>query len=45
MASIAAESGFSWEFLWARPQNQQLRALRKNPNVLMEGDEVFIPER
>lgn len=43
MASIADEYGFFWETLWALPQNAALKAKRKNPNVLMVGDEVKIP--
>jgi len=45
MISIAAQYGFDWQILWAHPQNQELKELRKNPNVLLEGDQVYIPER
>lgn len=44
LPSIATTSGFTWETLWDRPENAELKALRKNPNTLREGDEVFIPE-
>jgi hypothetical protein len=42
--SIADLHGFFWEALWEHPNNQPLRELRDDPNVLMEGDTVFIPE-
>ena len=44
MASIAAAYGFFWQTLWALPDNATLRELRCNPNVLLQGDEVVIPE-
>jgi hypothetical protein len=43
MASLAKQYGFIWEQLWEHPNNAELKALRKNPNVLLEGDTVFIP--
>jgi len=43
---IAEKHGFSsYDLLWQRPENAQLKTLRRNPNVLAPGDEVFIPER
>jgi hypothetical protein len=45
ISSIANQFGFFWRTLWFHPQNAQLRSLRKNPNVLMEGDNVFIPTK
>jgi hypothetical protein len=44
MASIAIETGFFWQTLWDRPENSALKQLRQNPNVLLEGDDVFIPD-
>lgn len=44
-ASIAAEHGFFVETLWNLPENAELRASRPSPYVLVEGDEVFIPDR
>jgi hypothetical protein len=44
MSSIAFENGFLWKTLWNLPQNAALKAKRKNPNVLMPGDVVYIPD-
>jgi hypothetical protein len=45
MSSIAFRYGFAPETVWNRPENDALRVLRKNPNVLFGGDEVFVPDR
>lgn len=42
--SIAKEHGFLWKTIWDHPQNAGLKNLRKDPSVLFEGDEVFVPE-
>lgn len=44
MSSIAFENGFFWKTLWNLPENAALKTLRKNPNVLMTGDVVYIPD-
>ncbi len=44
MSSIAFENGFFWQTLWNLPENANLKARRKNPNVLMTGDLVHIPD-
>ena len=44
MASLAKQYGFTWEQLWEHPKNQELAKLRENPNTLMTGDVVFIPD-
>jgi N-acetylmuramoyl-L-alanine amidase len=44
MSSIAFENGFFWQTLWNLPENAALKAQRKNPNVLMTGDIVHIPD-
>jgi N-acetylmuramoyl-L-alanine amidase len=41
--SIADRFGFYWKTLWAH--NSDLQNLRKNPNVLFQGDVVLIPEK
>jgi hypothetical protein len=42
---IAAKYGFpSMETIWNHPQNEKLKNLRKDPNILFAGDEVFIPD-
>ena len=45
IASIAFDSGFFWSTVWQAPENEALRSERKNPNTLVPGDEVFIPEK
>jgi putative peptidoglycan binding protein len=45
MLSIAEEYGVNWKKLWDHPQNAELKKLRKNPNLLLPGDVVHIPER
>ncbi|MFA6147117.1 MAG: peptidoglycan-binding protein [bacterium] len=43
--SIAEENGFLCETLWNHPKNSQLKAKRGDPNVLMPGDVLHIPDR
>jgi hypothetical protein len=43
--SLAKKNGFFWRTIWDHPENAQLKAKRKDPNVLFEDDEIFIPER
>lgn len=43
---IAAEylgSGSRWPTIWNDPRNAQLRATRKQPNLIRERDRVFVP--
>jgi N-acetylmuramoyl-L-alanine amidase len=44
LSSIAYENGFLVETLWNHPGNASLRAGRKDPNILMPGDRVHIPD-
>jgi Putative peptidoglycan binding domain/LysM domain len=44
MSSIAYEHGFFWQTLWNLSENAALKTRRKNPNVLMTGDVVHIPD-
>ena len=42
--SIAKENGFWWSTVWNHPKNSQVKALRKKPEVLQEGDELYVPK-
>ena len=44
MSSIAYAHGFFWQTLWNDSSNADLKNKRKNPNVLMTGDVVHIPD-
>ena len=46
VSRIAAQFGFSdYQAVWNDPQNASLKQKRKNPNVLLPGDMLFIPEK
>lgn len=45
LSRIAARHGFALATLWDHPDNAALRRLRGNPDVLLPGDVVVIPDR
>jgi hypothetical protein len=46
MASIAMAAGFLWnDTVWSTPENKDLRDRRADPNVLLPGDVLHVPDR
>ena len=41
--SIAEAAGHFWQYLWDHPDNEQLKRVRKDPNVLLAGDRIHVP--
>lgn len=46
LSKIASDYGFSdYRTLWNHAKNAALKSKRKNPNVLLPGDHLYIPDR
>lgn len=45
ITSIADKYGLFWETVWNHAQNAELKRQRQDPNVLQQGDELFIPDK
>lgn len=45
MSSIAVRCGHFWQTIWKHPNNADLRTMRREPEVLLVGDRIYIPER
>lgn len=43
--SIAVQHGFDWHTLWNRSENATLKQNRKDPDTLLAGDVLHIPDR
>ena len=44
-SSIAKKNGFFWRTIWEHGENADLRAKRKDPNVLFADDIIFVPDK
>jgi N-acetylmuramoyl-L-alanine amidase len=45
ITSIACERGFFPRTIWEHPENASLKQKRRNPNALMPGDTVVVPDK
>ena len=45
LSSVAFENGYFPGTIWERPENDALRELRGDPNVLSPGDKLFVPDK
>ncbi len=43
--SVAYDYGMFWETVWDHPENADLRSLRRDPNILAEGDTLYVPDK
>lgn len=44
-SSLAKKLGFFWRDIWEHGENAELKAKRKDPNVLFADDMIYIPEK
>jgi N-acetylmuramoyl-L-alanine amidase len=46
LSALAEKHGFrELKTIWDHPQNAALKAQRKNPHILLPGDDLFIPDK
>ena len=45
LSSIAARYGLDWRSIWDHGKNSQLKRKRNDPNILLPGDVVFVPDK
>jgi len=45
IASIAHSAGHLWQNIWDHADNAEVKNARKNPNALLPGDRLVVPER
>jgi hypothetical protein len=45
IVSLAEANGLLWQSIWDHPSNAELKAKREDPNILLPGDILFIPEK
>jgi N-acetylmuramoyl-L-alanine amidase len=45
LSKIAKDNGFTdYTVIWNHPENADLKKQRQNPNVLLPGDQIFVPD-
>ena len=44
LSKLAARHGFNADSVWNDPKNADLKKKRPNPNILLSGDVLFVPE-
>ena len=45
LSLIGQRLGIPWKKIWDDPENQSLREKRGNPEILLPGDRIFLPEK